>query len=344
MLQISTAAKSVVGTGTIAKALARALSVALVVALLAATAAAFVVAEGAKLQRSPIARTAVTKVFSPEATVIRIRSGGQVARFGTKVATVRFTLRAAERVEVWIEDAHGARIRTLLPARSFPKGRTVSLVWDGFDDNGLTARDGVYRPVVKLPHRVFTLPNPIRVDTVAPRITVPKRPHVVISPDGDGHADTFAVRYRVNEPAHGILRVRPAAAEHARQVEFTRFQRLTGTLQWNGKLGNKPARPGQYVLYASAQDTAGNLAKGVPFAVVQVRYVVLARSRVVVRPGAKFAIRVSTDAPRVHWTLHGRSGTLPRGMLHLHAPRSTGVFHLYVDVAGHAAQCTVVVA
>jgi hypothetical protein len=314
----------------------------LVLALLAATAVAFAITEGAKLQPSPLRSTKVTKVFSPAAKVSRI-SG---ARYGTKVAVIHFKLRSAETVEAWIENAHGDRIRTLLDATSWAKGHVFNLVWDGFTDDGVAAPDGVYQPFVKLDrsHRTFGLPNRIALDTVPPKIAVTKVPHAIVSPDGDGHKDVFAATYKVNEPAHAILLVQPAGSSVKKRVEYTLFQRLSGTLAWNGKFAGVAAKPGSYVLWASAQDTAGNVAKPVAFAVVQVRYVVLAQSRITVKPGAKFAIRVSTDAPRVHWSLHGRSGVLPRGTLRLRAPRSHGVFHLYVTAAGHAAQCTVVVA
>ena len=53
---------------------------------------------------------------------------------------------------------------------------------------------------------------------------------------------------------------------------------LTGSL-WDGKLGKREARKaGRYVLSISAQDEAGNVAKPFPFAIAQVRYVVLARN------------------------------------------------------------------
>ena len=82
----------------------------------------------------------------------------------------------------------------------------------------------------------------------------------------------------------------PAAARACRSTAVAAIQRTAGSLTWNGKLGGSAARPGSYVLWAAAQDTAGNLAKPAAFAVVQVRYVVLARSRIVVKPGAKFAL------------------------------------------------------
>jgi len=46
----------------------------------------------------------------------------------------------------------------------------------------------------------------------------------------------------------------------------------------------------------------------------------------------------------VQWRLHGRSGVQRSGTLHFRAPRSKGVFKLYVTAAGHSAVTTVVVA
>jgi hypothetical protein len=307
---------------------ARALSSALVLALLAATAVAFAITEGAKLERSPIYGTRVpVKEFSPNGTAV-------------PVAPISFRIRHDERVEVWMQNSHGDRVDTLLHPRSFRAGARVELVWDGVDDHGITEPDGRYEPVVKLArsHRTIVLPNPITLDTVPPKITVRHPLYPILSPDGDHHRDVFRVPYKVSEPAHAILYVR------GRQVEFTRSQRETGELRWNGKLNLKPVRPGRYVLTVAAQDRAGNVSKPYPFAIAQVRYVVLAQTRIVVRPHQHFAIRVSTDAPTVRWHLHGASGVEKRGTLRFRAPAKRGVYHLYVFVGSHAARCAVVVA
>lgn len=316
--------------------MARALSTATVLGLLAATAVAFAITERAKLTLSPIASTKVTKTFSPKAYDPAHRT-----------ATIAFRLRTSERVTAWIEDADGTNVRTLLPSRSERKGAHLDLEWDGFGGNGLLEPDGVYRPVVKLEtsHRTIVLPNPIRVDTRPPRITVPHPLHPILSPDGDHHGDVFRVTYRVDEPAHGILYLRVDG--HERQIEFTLSRKPTGVLEWNGKIradgGFKPAPRGTYLLSVAAQDTAGNRSKPYPFALATVRYVALGRNRVVVRPGRRFAIRVSTDAPTVQWRLHGRSGVARRGTLHFRAPKKPGVYFLYVFAAGHAARAAVVV-
>jgi hypothetical protein len=291
-----------------------------------------VITEGAKLTRSPIAGTDVTQLFSPAGKV-------------HPVAHVKFRLRTRERLTAWIEDSHGDNVATLLPPRTVRRGAHLDLVWNGLSEAGTLQPDGVYKPVVKLErsHRTIVLPNEIRIDTRPPKITVAHPLYPLLSPDGDGHADVFRVQYKLDKPAHAMLSVR------GRRVEFTRTVRQAGELVWNGKLRDasgafRPVLPGRYLLTVAARDRAGNVSKPFPFAIVHVRYVSLARDRVVVKPGGRFAIRVSTDAPTVEWRLHGRSGAERRGTLHFRAPKQTGVYTLYVSVANHAAKCTVVVA
>ena len=309
--------------------MARVLSTAVVLALLTATALAFVVTESAKLEKSPIVGTNVTPLFSPSGV-------------GPKSADVVFRLRTKERIEAWIQDSKGNRVRLLQAPRTFTRGTQLDLVWDGFTDSGIVVPDGVYMPVVKLlrSHRTIVLPSEIRLDTKPPVITVRHPQYPILSPDGDGRRDSFTVLYRISEHGNAILFVRGT------QVEFTKCCKQVGQLHWNGKLGipPRPVRPGRYLLTVAARDEAGNQSKPYPFAIAQVRYITLARDRVVVRPGGKFFLRVSADTPTVRWTLHGRSGTQRTGTLRFTAPKSAGVYRLYVTAGTHAAKCTVVVA
>jgi hypothetical protein len=306
----------------------RLLSTAIALALLAATAGAFALTERAKLTLSPIYGTKVDQVFSPDGK-------------GKPVAHILFKVRPAERVDVWIQDSHGDRWTDLVTNRSVKAHGTLKLVWDSLNSSGISAPDGTYQPVVKLlrSHRTIVLPSKILLDTKPPTISVKHPQYPIISPDGDGHADVFRIPYHLSEPAHAILLLRGV------QIQYTRTRKLSGTLTFNGRdKDGKRLPPGRYVLGVASQDTAGNRSKGYPFAIVQIRYVALGRSRVVVTPGGAFALRVSTDAPSVHWTLHGRSGTQPRGTLRFHAPKRAGVYKLYVSVGSHAAVCSVVVA
>lgn len=310
--------------------MARVLSTAVVLALLAATAAAFALTERAKLERSPIYGTQPGQVFSPNSKVP-----------GRQVAHIHFRVRPHEEIDVWIQSAGGTKVATLLSHRAVRPHQKVELVWDAFRTNGTVVPDGVYRAVVKLlrSHRTITLPSDIRLDTKPPVITVKHPQYPIISPDGDGHADVFRIPYHLNEPAHAILLLRGV------KIQTTYRSKETGELVFRGRnAAGKRLPPGRYVLDVAAQDIAGNRSKSYPFAIVQIRFVTLARSRVVVKPGAKFALRVSTDAPFVHWKLHGRSGVERRGTLHFRAPKSRGVYKLYVTVGNHTAACAVVVA
>jgi hypothetical protein len=254
------------------------------------------------------------------------------------MAKIDLELRTRERLEVWMERG-GRHVATVVGGRTFAPG-PVPLGFMGVTDDGITLPDGAYTPVVHLArsHRTIRLPYRIRIDTKPPAIAVRKTPMAVISPDGDGHADSFRTPYRLEEPARAVL-----LANDRRSFAAQRPARA-GTFVWDGRRNGHAPRPGIYVLDATARDAAGNLAKPYPFAVVQVRYVALGRRRVIARPGGRIAIRVSTDAPTVEWRLHGRAGTASRGTLFLRAPQRAGFYRLFVTAGGHAAKAAVVVA
>ena len=302
--------------------MARVLSTAFLVALLAATAAAFALTEGAKLELSPIYKTEVAPVFSP----------------GITPGYIDFRLRKTDHLTVWMTK-DGKRVATIVPGHTYRPG-WVRLDFDGLSPSGITLPDGNYVPVVHFArsHRTITIPSTIRIDTKPAIIHFPHRRHAVISPDGDGHKDAYRVHYTLNEKAHGILLVGKT------QVEFTHGEKVSGELTWNGKIHNVLARPGNYVLSISASDLASNRTTPFPFAIVQIRYIALGRTRILARPGGRFAVRMSYDSPTVSWLFHGRRGTASGVTLHLRAPAKPGVYRLYVTAATHSAKALVVVA
>jgi hypothetical protein len=295
-------------------------STAFLVALLAATAGAFALTEGAKLEVTPIYKTSVAPVFSP----------------GVSPGSIDFRLRKKDHLSVWM--THDGKHYTVVRGHTYPAGE-VRLLFTGVSPSGVTLPQGIYVPVVHLTrsHRTITIPSEMRLDTTPAVIHFPHRQHAVISPDGDGHKDLYRVRYTVNEPAHGILIV------DGKQVEYTKDEKLANQLTWNGKFHGVPAKPGNHVLKISAKDLAGNITKPFPFAIVQVRYITLGRTRVLVRPGGKFAVRMSHDSPTVSWILHGRHGVAGGVTLHLRAPKTPGIYRLYVTAANHSAKAIVVV-
>jgi hypothetical protein len=303
---------------------ARIVSTVLVVALLAGTAAAFALTEGLKLQPAPIFAVRVPdRVFSP------------VCVCETASATISFRLRESDVLDVSVVDEDDDVVATIVRGEPFPAGR-VELEFTGRDDDDLVLPEGEYRPRVHLREDKVTtvMPNPIRIDVTPPVVEEwDPRPRV-LSPDGDRRRDVLTVRYRLSEPAKGLLFVA------GRQRVEKRFARAEDVLTWSGRVDGRGFRAGTYELAFGAEDPAGNAVRTDPVP-LRVRYVALGRPTVVVTAGARFAIRVSSDAERVRWQLGPRSGTARPGTLRIRAPRQKGRYTLVVFANGHRARAAV---
>jgi len=298
----------------------------IVLALLGATAAAFAVTERLKLERSPITGTRVDRVFSP------------VCECARDVAVISFVLRRRETVTVDMLEAGGKPVRTLVRERRERAGR-VSYTWDGRDDANRIIAEGVYRPRVRLERngRTIVLPNPIRVDTTAPRIRIVRVFPRVFSPDGDGRRDRITATYSIDEKARAMMLV-----DGQRRV-LSRFRATEGKLVWFGRVDGRPVRPGTYEIRLRAVDRAGNRSARTRAVPVRVRYVELARDQIEVVASRRFSVRVFTDARSYRWIFAGEKGVGQRQVLVLRAPETPGTYTLYVSVGGRADRAEVVV-
>lgn len=296
----------------------------IVLALLGATAAAFAVTERLKLERSPVTGTRVDRVFSPVCDCAR------------DVAVISFVLRRRETLTLDILDRKGHSIRTIVRKRREPTGR-VTYTWDGRDNLDRVVVEGVYRPRVQLERngRTIVLPNPIRVDTTAPVITLVRVVPRVFSPDGDGRSDRVTATYRIDEPARAVMLV------NGRQRVLSKFLRLQGKLVWYGRIGGRTVRPGTYEIRLRAVDRAGNRSMRTRAVDVRVRFVELSRQQIRVKAGKRFSVRVLTDAASYGWLFAGRHGVGTSRVLVLRAPRAAGPYNLYVTVGGRAAHAAV---
>lgn len=306
--------------------MARILPIGLVVALLGGTAAAFAVTERLKLVRSPVAAREVTKVFSP------------VCGCDKERATIGFRLRKADRIDLAIVDGDNDVVRTIFTNRAAPVG-PLEAEWDGRDDDGRVVPEGSYKPRLHFDEerRTIVLPNPIEVDTTAPRVSVRFLRPSVFSPDGDGRSDKVSVGYALDEPAHGVL------FANGGQVAYTRAQRTEWKVDWNGVDEGRKLRPGPVELSLAGEDRAGNRSQPAAVGVVRLRYVELRRARVVVPPRVRFGIRVDTDARGYRWRLAGRTGRVSGPLLVLRAPVRPGRYTLFVEANGHADRAAVIV-
>lgn len=295
----------------------------IVVALLIGTATAFAVTERLKLEDSPVIGTKIRHLFSPVCTACKPEA---------RSAQIRFRLRREEQIRLDIADSKGTVIRSSVGSGVFPASSRV-FAWDGRDDSGKVVPDGIYRAELRLvdENRTFEFPDEIRVDTTKPTIEVDPR-HLVFSPDGDGRADRFDLRYRFSEPAYSILYV------NGHSVGRGHSHKPVDTRQWYGR-GRKP---GEYRLALAAQDLAGNVAPSTREFTVTLRFVQLYQRRYVAH-GGTLRVLVSTDAKTVGWRLGGRSGVSKPPRIRLPVPSRPGRYVLTVTANGHRAAATVVV-
>ena len=307
--------------------MSRYVSVALVAALLVASGLAFAITERLKLTPSPILGTEVpNKFFSP------------VCECKSDVAVIRFRLRKPDTVDVEILNRSGTVVRTL--ARRQPEAAgPIEFIWDGRDELGAVAPEGLYKPRVRLQkqRRTITLPNPFRLDITRPRFVASAVRPLAFSPDGDGRNDVVRARYRLSERSQVSLIV-----DGRRQV-LKRGSKASGVVQWFGLIDGVVVEPGRYRIQLGARDLAGNIARWTRPTVVEARSVALGRQRIVATAGLSFAVLVVSDARRVTWRFAGKGGSARPGSLRLRAPDSPGRYQLVVTANGNDARAVVVV-
>lgn len=197
--------------------------------LLAGTATAFVVTQHLKLEPSPISQTRVDKTFSP------------ICRCTSKVANIDFSLRRADHLRIAVGTPTG---EVTVAEGSFPGG-VVHARWNGRDAADKPVPDGVYYPLVHLQRaaRTIDLPNPIRVDTVRPTITITRL---------RSNGPRLRISYAVSEPAHAVLIV------DGRRAVYTYSTRRHGRMTWYGRIQGRQLGPGRHRLGLMAVDLAGN--------------------------------------------------------------------------------------
>lgn len=303
--------------------MARILPTLLVLALLGCTAAAFAVTEGLKLEKSPISGTEVNKVVAPDT-------------LANGTASISFVLRKPDRLTVQIVNGNGAVIRTLVRSRPARRG-TQQFSWDGRDDSGHVVPDGNYRPRVHLARerRTIGLPNSIRMDATPPLVKLVSVAPRVFSPDGDFRREFVRIRYLTSEKAQAILYV-----DGDRRTTVNRLVRA-GKLDWGGKAARRLGA-GPHRLRLRAIDSAGNLSSPTRAVVVRIRYIEVRPTVLHVKSGARFGVRVLTDAKRYSWHLGALKGVNRQPLLTLHAG-APGRYRLVVAANGHIARTLVVV-
>ena len=291
---------------------------ALVALLVLSTGIAFAVTEHLKLEKAPITKTVVTKLFSP------------TCHCSTARASIVFSLRLRGKVTISILGSDDRVVRTLLDNAFRSTGR-LRVTWNGRDSSGLIAPDGEYRVRVHLPveRRTIQLPNVIQLDTSPPKITLLGVVPHTISPYDDGRADIAHVTFKLSKGARALLYV---------DGRFVARARLSSRkIDWHGKDSRGRVRLGLHRLTLRALDAAGNESEPTPPVEVDVRYLRLTPTRIDTTAGASFSVAISTDSRKVRWRFNGATGVTGRKRLFLRAPAVPGAYWLLVRYDSHGA-------
>lgn len=306
----------------------RLLTTATIAGLLVATAAAFAITERLKLTKSAVYGTKVSHGLSPTCGCARGK------------AKISFRLRKHDNLTISVLNSHKDEV-AILAAQRFPKG-PIDLTWNGRDDLGKRAPDGIYFVRIHLSdaHQTITLPNRIELDTTTPRILTVEPNRDIFSPDGDKQADFVRFTYQLSKPAKVILFL------DGKKVAGPTYRHpAKGSISWYGKVNESTLPAGMYTLEIGAVDPLGN---STPVAErlrvpVQIRYITLAAHRIVVAAGHRLVIGVSTDAKSYAWRLGKQKGHSRSHVLNVRASTRPGRYTLVVEERGHVDRAAVFV-
>jgi hypothetical protein len=304
-----------------------------VLAMLAvATAGAFFVVQHLKSTTPLItgASAPVPSAFNPRSGVV-CQVNGQAVDF-KQMKISFYLLHRSDDVDVYMVDQAGQIVATLGSGRHMRKGVRRPdgvFTWDGREDDGRFAPDGVYHVRVDLIHqgRTYVIgpqtggpPAPVKVETHPPRPVVSS-----VSPQripGSGPT-RVVIRYRGNEGHYGIVRIyRTDVPGAPRLVHSFGTPGPGAPAVWDGTIDHRPAPPGVYLIGLDVTDAAcntGHFPRRLPpapgatrHAGVSVRYITVAAPLAPIAAGASATVRVAALGRPYTWAL--RAPGSPRAL------------------------------
>jgi hypothetical protein len=232
-------------------------------ALVLATFGAFFAAQRLKATPSVVGEFRHNPFFSPN-------HDGRFDR-----ATVRFEVRKRGRVSLAVVDADGDVVRELIDDDTFLPYREIRARWDGTDEDGARAPDGVYRYRITLPDqgRNVVIPESVRLDTTPPtprvisigpaKDKVP-RPELLPVPGG-GEAVVHFIAPSAKSARKKVLLFKTGPGP-VKQVGAP-IPLADDATQWRWSAQTetgRPVSPGTYLVAIQARDQAGNIGTSPP--------------------------------------------------------------------------------
>ncbi len=230
-----------------------------------------------------------------------------------------YLLYRADDVAVYVVDQSGDVVDTLATGQHLQKSVRVTFVWNGRQADGTIAPDGLYHFRVGLIHqgRTVDLATQSGALLTAQVRTIPPRPVVdAVSPQLiPGAALTGAtIRYSGNESRSGtIVLYRTDLPGVPRVVKWFVTRWGAHTAYWDGKIHDRPAPAGTYLVGLDVTDGACNTgyfpvvnpppAGTTPHAGVTVRYLAAQPPNEPVVAGARATVYVDSRHHLYGWTL-----------------------------------------
>jgi flagellar hook assembly protein FlgD len=220
--------------------------------LIVATFGAFFLASRLKAEPAVLADLKRVKYFSPNGDGVR------------DVEPIEFKVKLDDFAAVDIVDADGARVRRVADRLRIRRGQLTRVRWNGRDDDGRIAPDGVYRMrlILKDEGRSILAGKSFNLDTRPPD------PAVVVRKETPIVAPGSPVDFRVRgtgasrPPRFRILRT---DVTPARTVREWRGSRGRHSFTWDGRnQQGVPVPPGTYLIAVTARDKAANEGTGPP--------------------------------------------------------------------------------
>ncbi|MEA2374583.1 MAG: hypothetical protein QOD53_1046 [Thermoleophilaceae bacterium] len=210
--------------------------------LVLATLAAFFVTQRLKTGQPVVKRLALQRYFSPNGDHRKDR------------ASVAFDLPKGDRVTVDVVTRDGERVRRLVDDRELSRGHH-EVTWNGHADDGTVPADGTYfvRVTLRRQGRAATGVRGIQLITAVPRPRI-----VSVTPSRvSSHAPRpIAIRFSgpsVVRPLFGIWRTDRRPAVRVATLTALRGQH---SVTWDGRIGTRPAAPGNYAVSVTVQNRA----------------------------------------------------------------------------------------
>jgi len=314
--------------------------------LVLATVGAFLVTRSLKQEVPVVLRFAV----SPQ----DISPTGDGVRDSTQVG---FDLSEPAEVTFSIINGEGDELRRIVDDRRLAGDTKHRFTWDGRDDDGHRVPDGAYRMRVvrRKEGRVLDSIKKIRVDTMAPRVTLASARPGVVDPSS-GKPVRVRVSYHGPRNKHPEFRVFRTDDGPPRVVRRFRGDRSRGGV-WNGRtISGDLAVDGDYAFQVRVRDLAGNQAlapdpaparrNARPGTGAAVRRLTLQGPLGVVAAGSLVRLKVGPGARRMKYAL-SRLGSLRTirkdrrrgGTLRVRIPRRarTGIYLVRVRARGRRA-------